>query len=253
MSEQTPQKTNFFPTQQVPSFYRDDEIDLLDLFKALWRGKWVVLITTALFAIGAVAFAFNQPNIYQAQASFVFNNNIYGLEEAEKPVVSPNILTGNLIKGMIASQVEVDESLLRGVGIAFDKREQLITVSKTSASPDEAFQSVELVYHSLNAILKQVVLAGVLSAVDSAASLKNVQVSGKVQESVAEIYAQQLYKKAVLENPSSELIQVVNPPVKPTSHIKPKRALISVLGTLLGGMFGVAMVLIRFAFRKDQE
>ncbi|WP_443083662.1 GNVR domain-containing protein [Vibrio sp. HA2012] len=153
---------------------------------------------------------------------------------------------------MIASQVDADESLLRGISIAFDKWEQLITVSKTSASPDEAFQSVELVYQNLNAILKQVMLAGVSSAVDSAASLENAHVSGKVQESVAEIYAQQLYKKAVLENPSSELIQVVSPPVKPTSHIKPKRALICVLGTLLGGMLGVAMVLIRFAFRREE-
>lgn len=251
MSEQTPLKTNSFPAQQVPDFYRDDEIDLLDLFKVLWQGKRVVLITTALFAIGAAVFAFSQPNIYQAQASFVLNNNIYGLENSGNLGLSPSILTGNQIKGLIASQVEADESFLRGINIAFDKREQLITVSKTSVSPDEAFQSVELVYLNLNAILKQVMLAGVSSAVDSAASLENAHLSGKVHESVAEIYVQQLYKKAVLENTSSELIQVVSPPVKATSHIKPKRALICVLGTLLGGMLGVAMVLIRFAFRKD--
>ncbi len=35
------------------------------------------------------------------------------------------------------------------------------------------------------------------------------------------------------------------------SRDKPKRALIAVLGTLLGGMLGVAIVLARFAFRKD--
>lgn len=34
---------------------------------------------------------------------------------------------------------------------------------------------------------------------------------------------------------------------------KPKRALIAVLGTLLGGMLGVAIVLVRFAFRKEDE
>ncbi|MEZ8053405.1 LPS O-antigen chain length determinant protein WzzB [Vibrio atlanticus] len=37
----------------------------------------------------------------------------------------------------------------------------------------------------------------------------------------------------------------------PTTRDKPKRALIVVLGTLLGGMLGVAIVLIRFAFRKE--
>ena len=40
---------------------------------------------------------------------------------------------------------------------------------------------------------------------------------------------------------------------QPFSRDKPKRALIAVLGTLLGGMLGVAIVLIRFAFRKEDE
>lgn len=38
---------------------------------------------------------------------------------------------------------------------------------------------------------------------------------------------------------------------QPISRDKPKRALIVVLGTLLGGMLGIAIVLIRFAFRKE--
>ncbi|MFA0545445.1 LPS O-antigen chain length determinant protein WzzB [Vibrio splendidus] len=38
---------------------------------------------------------------------------------------------------------------------------------------------------------------------------------------------------------------------QPITRDKPKRTLIAVLGTLLGGMLGVAIVLIRFAFRKE--
>lgn len=38
---------------------------------------------------------------------------------------------------------------------------------------------------------------------------------------------------------------------QPITRDKPKRALIVVLGTLLGGMLGVAIVLIRFTFRKE--
>ena len=40
-------------------------------------------------------------------------------------------------------------------------------------------------------------------------------------------------------------------PEQPLTRDKPKRALICVLGTLLGGMLGVAIVLVRFAFRKE--
>ncbi|NVD05400.1 LPS chain length-determining protein [Vibrio sp. JPW-9-11-11] len=39
----------------------------------------------------------------------------------------------------------------------------------------------------------------------------------------------------------------------PISRDKPKRALIAVLGTLLGGMLGVAIVLVRFAFRREDD
>ncbi|GIA73246.1 chain-length determining protein [Vibrio cholerae] len=42
-------------------------------------------------------------------------------------------------------------------------------------------------------------------------------------------------------------------PEQPLTRDKPKRALIVVLGGLLGGMLGVAMVLVRFAFRSEEE
>ncbi|MCG6375969.1 Wzz/FepE/Etk N-terminal domain-containing protein, partial [Vibrio fluvialis] len=42
-------------------------------------------------------------------------------------------------------------------------------------------------------------------------------------------------------------------PEQPLTRDKPKRALIVVLGALLGGMLGVAMVLVRFAFRSEEK
>ncbi|GHX69619.1 LPS chain length-determining protein [Vibrio cholerae] len=42
-------------------------------------------------------------------------------------------------------------------------------------------------------------------------------------------------------------------PEQPLTRYKPKRALIVVLGALLGGMLGVAMVLVRFAFRREEK
>ncbi|KAA1225635.1 LPS O-antigen chain length determinant protein WzzB [Vibrio cholerae] len=42
-------------------------------------------------------------------------------------------------------------------------------------------------------------------------------------------------------------------PEQPLTRDKPKRALIVVLGGMLGGMLGVAMVLVRFAFRREDS
>ncbi|MFZ3437490.1 Wzz/FepE/Etk N-terminal domain-containing protein [Vibrio harveyi] len=46
----------------------DDEIDLRELFKALWRGKWVIIAITFVFAVGSAVYAFNLPDIYKADA-----------------------------------------------------------------------------------------------------------------------------------------------------------------------------------------
>ncbi|EKA4467577.1 lipopolysaccharide biosynthesis protein [Vibrio parahaemolyticus] len=48
--------------------YGDDEIDLRELFKALWKGKWIIIVTTFIFAISSVLYALSLPNIYKADA-----------------------------------------------------------------------------------------------------------------------------------------------------------------------------------------
>ena len=42
------------------------EIDIKELFSSLWQQKWLILVITAVFAIGSTLFAISQPNIYQA-------------------------------------------------------------------------------------------------------------------------------------------------------------------------------------------
>ena len=46
--------------------YPDDEIDLRELFLTLWRGKWLIIVTTIIFAVAGVAYALYKPDIYQA-------------------------------------------------------------------------------------------------------------------------------------------------------------------------------------------
>ena len=46
----------------------DDEIDLVELFRALWQGKWWIIAVTVVFAVGGVFYALAQPNQYQADA-----------------------------------------------------------------------------------------------------------------------------------------------------------------------------------------
>ena len=59
-------------------------------------------------------------------------------------------------------------------------------------------------------------------------------------------------KTVMLANASDEYVfQVIEPPVAPELKSEPKRALICVLGTLLGGMLAVLFVLIRHYTGKE--
>lgn len=46
----------------------DDEIDLLELWRALMRGKWIIVGFTTLFSVASVFYALSLPNMYKSTA-----------------------------------------------------------------------------------------------------------------------------------------------------------------------------------------
>lgn len=46
-----------------------DEIDLRELFSAIWAGKWLIIATTFLFSVAAVFYALSLPNIYKSEVT----------------------------------------------------------------------------------------------------------------------------------------------------------------------------------------
>ncbi|MEP7897584.1 Wzz/FepE/Etk N-terminal domain-containing protein, partial [Vibrio parahaemolyticus] len=53
MEPQKDPNPNYLPYPPNPQ-QGGDEIDLRELFKALWKGKWIIIATTFIFAIGSV-------------------------------------------------------------------------------------------------------------------------------------------------------------------------------------------------------
>lgn len=45
----------------------DDEIDLLELWNVLWKGKWQIIAITFVFAVSSVAYALWLPDIYRTE------------------------------------------------------------------------------------------------------------------------------------------------------------------------------------------
>ena len=60
----------------------DDEIDLLELFYALWEGKWIIVSLTAFASIAGVLYSLSLPNIYESRALLVPANSSSGISGA---------------------------------------------------------------------------------------------------------------------------------------------------------------------------
>jgi uncharacterized protein involved in exopolysaccharide biosynthesis len=51
-----------------PQRIAEDEIDLKELFIALWKGKWLIIITSFFASVIAVFYALSLPNVYKSEA-----------------------------------------------------------------------------------------------------------------------------------------------------------------------------------------
>ncbi|EJL6289652.1 chain-length determining protein [Vibrio cholerae] len=47
----------------------NDEIDLKELFAALWQGKWLIIMTTLLFSVGAISYALTAQEWWSSKAT----------------------------------------------------------------------------------------------------------------------------------------------------------------------------------------
>lgn len=130
----TPGRQNTQPHQTCPShapgyqpvYDADDEIDLFELLQTLWRGKWLIIAVTFLFAVAGVAYALWLPNLYQAQALLA------PVKQEEGPRISGQLgalagLAGVSLGGSAGNQATLAKEILRSRSFlgAFIERHQL--------------------------------------------------------------------------------------------------------------------------------
>ncbi|MDA0149412.1 Wzz/FepE/Etk N-terminal domain-containing protein [Vibrio sp. LaRot3] len=244
-----------YPSNQhsFPNFQKQDyEIDLRELFVALWKGKFIITIATMLFGAASVLYAYQQPNIYQSNAKFVVQTS--GGIPSSKIISSyfqlQSILTGQDVYQMIRKNANNSTVVFSGLSISVSKNGEIF-ISNSSLSPEKSLDPVQVYAEEVNDALKTTLLSRIEVTLAATQGIIEQQ-TGSIRDALAEKYAELLFQKAILESPETQLISVITPPVKPTTHIKPKRAKIVIMGTMLGAMFGIAIVLIRFAFRREE-
>ncbi|OOF31723.1 Wzz/FepE/Etk N-terminal domain-containing protein [Salinivibrio proteolyticus] len=308
-------------SQQVDS----DEIDLRELFAALWQGKWLIIAMTFVFAVAGVGYSLYLPNIYKSEAllapandqgggglasmagqlgglaslagvnlgsgggseteialatlqsrqfisefihthklavplaategwddetnQWIINLERYNpetqtwLKPDDAPADQPAMPTDWQLYKMFSEQLSVNEKKDNG----------LITLSFESQSPVFAQQVVELLVNDINTHAKQEKLAETKTNIGYLRQqLDNTNLT-QMQNVFYQLIEEQTKNLMLAEVQDEFVFKTVDPAIVPEEKAGPKRALICVLATLLGGMLGVAIVLVRFAFRKDED
>ena len=155
----------------------------------------------------------------------------------------------------LQAKPSVQEAYKAFVGGAFsvseDNQSGFVTVSVTHFSPIVARDWVALIVESGNEAVRA---REVREAENSIAFLKE-QSSKTNLVSLTEVFAElieQQTKTVMLASASDEYVfQVIDPPVAPELKSEPQRALICVLGVLLGGMLAVVFLLVRHYTTKE--
>lgn len=301
----------------------DDEIDLAELWHAIWSGKLIIIIISALFAISSVLYAINQPNIYKATTllspageqsgagglakmagqfgglaslaginldggtdktglalevlkSRFFLENFISKHQLLVPLMAVkdwNAATNELIfddeiynsknntwlgevkasKSPEPSPWQAFKAFKSIFNIVSDTTTGMITLSIEHYSPETATQWLKLLVADINSTMREQDKVAAQNSIDYLTNkLKETQLAD-MQTVFYQLIEEQTKTIMLAEVSTEYVLKTVDPANAPEEKAKPKRALIVVLGTILGGILSMLIVLIRYFTKKQSQ
>ena len=301
-----------------------DEIDLKELWNAIWSGRWLIVAITSFFAVASVLYALSLPNQYKSTAilapassssasslsklagqfgglASLAGINLGGGGAEDKSVVAMELMKtwGFLEKFIQDNQIEVEvfaaegwnrstnqlvidddlydvenqkwirdfnpakgetaepsswdlfEKIKDRISISQDKTTGLINISIEHYSPTVAKQWTDKLVAAINAHLQK---QDREEAEKSIAYLKeqiNKTTVAEMQTVFYQLIEEQTKTLMLAEVSDEYVFKTLSEAKVAEEKSKPKRALICILGTMLGGMLSVVIVLVQNIRRKS--
>ena len=148
------------------------------------------------------------------------------------------------------SPEEVHELWGETISVSEDKDSGFVSLSLKHRSPVYAKEWLDLLVVDINEALRAQDLAESERAVAYLeGQLKQTNVA-EIRELLAGLLRSHMESRMMATVEPNYAFSVIDPPTVPELKSEPKRALICVLGTLLGGMLGVVFSLVRRALRN---
>jgi len=149
------------------------------------------------------------------------------------------------------STQEAHVAFLAAIALSEDKQSGFVTLSVQHESPVVAKEWAELLIDRINEEIR----SEDVGEAEASIAFLEAQREQTSLVSLDEVFAQLIEeqtKTIMLANVSKDYVfDIIDPPVVPELKSKPSRALICVLGTLLGGMLGIVWVLVRHYARSQ--
>jgi len=310
-------ETELLPQQMSPQLAlqnSDDEIDLAELWRAIWAGKFIIIAISFIFAVSSIAFALSKPDIYKASillsptsseggggmgalaGQFGGLASLAGISlggGTDKTALALEIIKSRaflekfiakyeLLVPLMASEKwnRIENKLIINNEIydenknkwvrkasypktaepspwqAYQRLQKLISISKGQTtslvtiniefySPETAKQWLIWLVAEVNNSMRENDEKEAQASIDYLTKqLEKTQVSA--MEAVFYQLIEEQTKNMMLTKVSPEyVLKTIDPAQVPETKAAPKRALIVVLGTMLGGMLSVLVVLLR--------
>lgn len=154
----------------------------------------------------------------------------------------------------VPSEQEAFELFSKQINISEDKKNQLVTLSVEHISPSVAQQWAEWIIDEANMMVANLRI----EEAESSINYLNEQIKLTPYAELRTLFfnlIQQNTQNMMLAKVSTQYaLTIIDPPLIPEIKSNPKRALICILGTLLGGMLSLLIILVRkYGFSKDDE
>ena len=176
------------------------------------------------------------------------DDDLYSVEENRWTRTPPSGKTAN------PTSWELYEEFLEKVSISADKKTGLISLSVEYYSPYIAKQWVDQLVVAINQHMQQRKLQMVNTNIQYLEAQIQKTPIAEMREVFYTVIEEQVKSKMLAEASPEYVFVTVSPAMVPAKKSQPKRELICILGTLLGGMLSIAFVLLRYyGFSRERS
>jgi uncharacterized protein involved in exopolysaccharide biosynthesis len=273
-------------------------ISLVDLWRALWEGKWLVIGICVLFATAAVIYALKAEPIYRSEIVLAPVGSA-ATTGASSPLTSLASIAG-LGLGGATDQAQIIAMLeSRGFTAAFIRDKQLLPVlfadlwdeqtNTWRVEPEEQpdiRDAVKYFGEAVRFVVEDEPRTGLVTlaiewrdpklAADWASELvhrlnesarnRDIEESQRkldylnremakaslveLRQAISRVVEEQINAMMLAQAQQEYAFKIIDPPIVPKQRVWPKRTLIVMVTTFLGGVLGLFVVLSRFAIRR---